>query len=44
MKKRAPPVTAKRAALDQAGRYGSLSLVTGLILKVFTDVSNSINR
>lgn len=41
MKNTMEPVARYLIAFDHVGRYGSLSLVTGLIRKVFTDVSNS---
>lgn len=41
MKNTADPVIINRKDFDQAGRYGSFSLVTGLVLNVFTLVSNS---
>lgn len=44
MKKIALPDAANLSARDQVGRYGSFSLVTGLIRNVFTDVSNSTNN
>lgn len=41
MKNTMEPVASNRMALDHAGKYGSLSLVTGFIRNVLTDVSNS---
>jgi len=41
MKNTIEPVARDRMALDNTGKYGSFSFVTGFIRNVLTDVSNS---